>query len=282
MKTWINGKLIDEREALIPMFDRAYLYGEGVFETLKSYSGKPAFVDRHYRRLTGNCKKLNIPLPLSEKEFEKALIDSLQANKLGDAAVRITVSTVGASFGLKRPDDASSNITIFCSPLTMDPKLFEAGVKVLPLTSFTNDSKDTAHIKSTSYIIKMMARAEAAKANVFESILKNDKGYWVEGSRTNFFLVLDKVVITSPLSDGLLPGITREVVLEILKEQKISHREDHVTDLMLKNAEEIFLTGSTAEVMPVCEIVGMCTKKVSSNSIAARLGKAYLQLVNAA
>lgn len=279
MKVWINEQLVDEKEARIPLFDRAYLYGEGVFETLKTYAGKPAFVEKHYFRLRSNCEKLNIPLPLSEKEFAKGLMDVINANALSEAAIRITVSTVGASFGLQCPENASSNITIFASPITINPKFFETGVKVELLTTFTNDPVATAGIKSTSYITKMLARTRAAKDGVYETILRNEKGYWVEGNRTNFFIVSGDTVITAPLSDGLLPGITREMVLEILKEKKIPYKEDHITTEMIQNAKEIFLTGSTSEVMPVCEVLGVWKKPISSENISKKLLKYYLEKI---
>ena len=277
MKVWINGQLVEEKEARIPLFDRAYLYGEGVFETLKTYAGKPAFVERHYFRLRSNCEKLNIPLPLSEKEFAKGLMAVINANGLSEAAIRITVSTVGASFGLQCPGNTPSNITIFASPITINPKFFETGVKVELLTSFINDPVATAGIKSTSYITKMLARTQAAKDGVYETILRNEKGYWVEGNRTNFFIVSGGEVTTAPLSDGLLPGITREMVLEILKEKKIPHKEDHITTLMIQNAKEIFLTGSTSEVMPVCEVLGVWKKEVIPTSLSRQLRKEYLK-----
>ncbi|MBI5298964.1 MAG: aminotransferase class IV [Deltaproteobacteria bacterium] len=269
MQVWINGQLVEENEARISLFDRAYLYGEGVFETLKTYAGKPAFMERHYFRLRSNCEKLNIPLPFSEKEFAKGLMDVIKANGLSEAAIRITVSTVGAS----------SNITIFASPITINPKFFETGVKVELLITFTNDPIATAGIKSTSYITKMLARTQAAKDGVYETILRNEKGYWVEGNRTNFFIVSEGEVVTAPLSDGLLPGITREMVLEILKEQKIPHKEDHITTEMIQNAEEIFLTGSTSEVMPVYEVLGVWRKEATPTSLARQLRKEYLKKI---
>ena len=275
MKAWINNRLIEESEATVSMFDRSYLYGEGVFETLRCYDDKPAFLDRHYQRLSKNCKRLEIEMPLSEKQFSEAIHALTSANQIKEAVVRITVSTVGASFGVGRPKNPQTGATLFCRPIELDQKLFETGVKVLPLQSLINDSPEIAGIKSTSYLTKMLARAEASKAGAYESLLKNSKGHWVEGSRTNFFIVLDRVVITPPLSDGILNGITREVVLEIAAEKKIPHREEHVTDLMLQNAEEIFLTGSTSEVMPVREVIGLCRKEIPKDGLAKKLLVAY-------
>ncbi len=251
------------------------MYGEGVFETLRCYKGRPAFVDRHFKRLKANLNRLEIQIPFDEKGFENILLALCEANKIKEAAVRITISLVGASFGVGRPKEAKVNVSAFCRPVTIDPKNFQNGVKVWPSALLLNDSPATANIKSTSYLIKMLARREAEENNAYETILKNQKGFWVEGSRTNLFILIDQTVITAPLSDGLLSGITREVVLEILKKQNIPHREDQITAAMLKNAEEIFLTGSTSEVMPVCEVMGVWKNKVPVNSLASQLQRQY-------
>lgn len=275
MITWFNGKLLEENQATVSIFDRSYLYGEGIFETLRCYQGKPAFLARHLKRLKKNCEQLAIPCSTSEPEWLAIIAQLLQANQIKEAVCRMTLSTEGASFGVDRPKNPKVNLSIFCRPPTLNPNLFKVGVKVLAQTTLVNDSPRTANIKSTSYLTKMLARAEAAKAQAYETLLKNIKGFWVEGSRTNLFIVLNKTVLTAPLEDGILAGITREVLLEILKEKEILHREDHITDAMLKNAEEIFLTGSTSEVMPVNEVIGIWKKPISKESLTFQLQSEY-------
>lgn len=275
MKAWLNGKLIEENQASLSIFDRSYLYGEGVFETLRCYQGKPAFLARHLKRLKKNCEELSIPCSNSEREWSAIIGELLQANQLKEAVCRMTLSTEGATFGVDRPKNPKANLSIFCRPPTLDPNLFQVGVKVLAQTNLVNDSPKTAHIKSTSYLIKMLARAEAAKAQAYETLLKNTHGFWVEGSRTNLFIVLNKTVLTAPLEDGILDGITREVVLEILKGKNIPHREEHITDAMLKNSEEVFLTGSTSEVMPVNEVIWVWKKAISKEGLTFQLQSEY-------
>lgn len=281
MKAWLNGNMVEEEQATVSIFDRSYLYGEGIFETLMCYGGRPAFLSKHYQRLLRNCEKVGLAFPFSEKDLERHFAQTLSANKLKDGVIRLTFSTVGASFGVKRMENLKHNLSLFCRAVELDPKLFEKGVALLPLTQLSNDGAQTAGIKSTSYLIKMLARAAAGGAGVYESLLKNHQGFWVEGSRTNLFIVLDRVVITAPLSDGLLPGITREVVLEILNNQNIPHREASITDVMLQNADEIFLTGSTSEVMPVCEVKGLWKKKVGPASLTLKLQREYSALCRA-
>jgi len=280
MKVWINGELVEEQNANISMFDRSYLYGEGLFETLMCYGGRPAFLSEHYHRLNRGCKKIQINLPYSEKEFKEAVSKLIQVNQFKDGVVRLTFSYSGDSFGVGRPKDSKPNLTMFCRNLKIDPKFFEHGVKILPLTSLPNNDLQTAGIKSTSYLVKMIARAKAAEAGAFESILKNSDGYWVEGSKANFFIVLDNTIITAPLQDGILPGITRQVVIDLIKEERFNFREDHITEIMLKEADEIFLTGSTSEVMPVSEVIGMTKKSLKKDSITFKLQKKYRALVS--
>lgn len=275
MKAWINGQLVDEEKATLSIFDRSYLYGEGIFETLRCYGGRPAFFDRHYQRLLKNCGRLEIAFSHSESELLTACHKLLEVNQIKEGVLRFTVSTVGAAFGVDRPKNPPLNVTLFCKPISLDPKFFETGVRLLPLTNLVNDSREIAGIKSTSYLTKMLARALASKEKAYESLLKNFSGDWAEGSRTNFFIVLDRAVITPPLRDGILNGITREVALEILKEKKIPHREDHVTDTLLKNADEIFLTGSTSEVMPVNEVIGIWKKETSKDSLTRTVQTEY-------
>lgn len=275
MKIWLNGQLIDETKAMISVFDRSYLYGEGIFETLRSYKGRPAFFDYHYHRFSKNCEKLDFIFPLSKEELEGVIEELLHANRLKDAAIRMTFSFSGASFGLERPKKMGYHLTLFCRPIEIDPHFYDEGVLVLPLTQFLNDPWPNSTIKTTSYMTKMKARLEAAKASAYDAILKNVAGFWVEGSKTNLFLCTHKTVVTAPIEDGLLPGVTRAIVLEILKEEKIPFRQDHITDELLKNAEEVFLTGSTSEVMPVKELLGMWKKPVEQNGLSKHLLQSY-------
>lgn len=281
MKVWINSEIIEESKATVSLFDRSYLYGEGVFEALMCYQGRPIFFSQHYARLQNSCRAIFLKFPWSEKELEKICHAILLANQVKTAVLRLTFSYIGDSFGVDRPKNPKSDLTIFCRPLNISPEYFEKGVKVLPLDDLHNDDVPTASIKSTSYLIKMLARARASQAKAYESILKNRAGFWVEGSRTNLFIVIDNTVMTAPLSDGLLPGVTRDVVIQIIHEEKIPFREDHISDVLLKNAKEVFLTGSTSEVMPVNEMIGLNKWAIDPSGITLKLQKKYRVLAMA-
>lgn len=279
MKVWINGQLINENQATISMFDRSYLYGEGIFETLMCYGGHPAFFSKHFDRLQRGCKKLKLKLPFSEKELEQAIQTLLKVNQLKEGVLRLTFSFVGASFGVDLSEKASPNLTLFCRPLSLDPELRKKGVKILPLDITFPDHAATAGIKSTSYLPQMLGRARASEVGAFDGIFKNGQGFWVEGTRTNLFVVADGTIITPPLSTGILAGITREVVIEIIQKEKIPFREAFISNLLLKTAEEIFLTGTTAEIMPVAEVIGVTTKTIEPNSLTHQLHQKYRSLL---
>src|SRR3989344_5570034 len=205
MLVYLNGQFVEESQAKISIFDLSYLRGIGVFETLRDYEGHLAFAARHYQRLARNAKTMGIPLPFSETDWKNFLAALLGKNRATNVAVRVTVSPT---------EKGPTNVSAFCQPITLDPNLFQRGATVLTLENFLNDPAPQAGIKSTSYSTKMQARDKAKTANAYETLLQNNEGHWVEGSKTNLFIVKQGTVITPPLHEGLLPGITREVVLE--------------------------------------------------------------------
>lgn len=278
-KAYINGKLIPEESAMIPLFDRSYLYGEGVFETMRAYNGRPAFCDMHYHRLKANCEKLKIELPLDEYMFEHAIIKAINANKLKDAYIRVTASMTGASIGIARPVKPRSNFTIFVKNFKGRPaEVYRNGAKAIIVSSVYADDPDTAEIKSTNYLTKMLARNEVLDENADEGLFQNRDGLILEGTATNLFLVSKGRLFTPPLTDGCLPGVTRWVVMGLADSLEIKCKESHVVIDDLKMADEIFLTGSTSEILPISTIVGI-TKKKAPGPVTLKLTAAYKELI---
>lgn len=268
MVVWINGKTVADSEATVSLFDRSYLYGEGVFETLRCYNGKPAFFSQHFKRLQHSCKTLHLQFPLAEEELFDAVKQLLKADNKSNTLVRLTFSRMEAQ---------KQNLTLFCRPVTIDPALYETGATLLPMQTVINDDAAIAGIKSTNYLTKMLARAEADKAGAYEALLKNRNGFWVEGSRSNLFLVTAGRITTPPLSDGILPGVTRQIVITLIKSLQFSLLEDHITTIKLKEADEIFITGSATEVMPVANILDMTEKEICPGPVTLKIREAYLE-----
>lgn len=277
---YVNGKLIPEREALISIYDRSYLYGEGVFETMRAYNGKIAFADLHYHRMRENCKALKIDLPLDEYAFEKALTKTLKLNNLRDAYVRAIVSPIGVSIGITRPAVMQTNTVIFCKPFAGRPaSIYKHGAKVIMIETVANEPEKLASIKSTSYLTRMLGRLEVQTKRADEGLFKNSSGFITEGTASNLFIVKDGVLITPPPSDGLLPGITRKIVISLAEGENMAFREDHITLDDIMSSDEIFMTGSTTEILPVREVVGITTKKEVPGKVSRRLMEAYRNLL---
>lgn len=259
---YCNGRFVAEKEAKISVFDRSYLYGEGAFETLRAYDGRIPFLNLHYHRLRENCVQLGLDLPLNEYAFARALTQLINRNKAPDAYVRITVSAVGASMGMERPRKLPMQVIAFCRPFTGKPaRWYSHGAKLIVAESVIADQPRLATVKSTNYLSKMFARREADDVGAADALLTDGRGHVLECSAANIFVVRSGRIYTPPISDGILPGVTRSVVLGMADTLEIPWRETHFNFKTFKDADEIFITGSTSEVLPVSEIFGVCKKK---------------------
>lgn len=276
---FINNKIVPEKDALISVFDRSYLYGEGAFETIRAYSGHIAFCDLHYERLKKNCKRLGIDLPIDKHGFEKAILKTINANNIKNAFVRVTVSPVGASYGIAKPKKLGTNLSIFCKEFNGKPReLYEHGAKVI-LVKVPSDHPVMANIKSTNYLYKMLARDEITNAGADEGIFCTPDGRALEGSATNLFIIKHGELYTTPIEDGVLPGITRNIVLQVAETAGIATHEASISLRDLQSCDEVFLTGSTAEVMPVRELVELSKKSGIPGPVTKKITEAYRALL---
>lgn len=279
-KVYINGRVLPSRDATISVFDRSYLYGEGVFETLRAYGGAVAFVPEHFRRLTDNCTRLAIPLPFDAAGFARALQRTLDANHRRNAMLRVTVSPVGSGPSLRRPAECRTNVVILTRPLPpRDPRRNRRGADIILVRSVVADDPAIATIKSTSYLTRMLARLEVQRAGADEGLLANARGWLIEGTATNLFLVRRQHLYTPPIKDGALPGVTRHVVLRLAQQLGIRCHETHITTTHLRHANELFLTGSSTEILPIRSIRRLTTKRTIPGPITQQLMTAYRQVV---
>lgn len=255
MKIYLNGKIVDASEAKISVFDRSYLFGEGLFETFRSYDGKLPFLDKHLARMEWSATFLGLPFP-HPQEIKKAIADLMTENKLLDARVKIILSTVND--GIKpqpvTPQTPVNLVILMEKSSPLPDANYQKGAALVTIHSAQNEPPPVSNIKTTSYACKMIARREFMERDVYDGILLSAGGFVTETTSANIFWVQNGVVFTPPLSVGLLGGITRQVIGEILKEQKIDFKEQSITPEELKNKSEVFITGSTIEVMPVTVI----------------------------
>ncbi len=271
-KIFMNGKLVPEREAKISVFDHGYLYGDGVFEGIRAYNGKVFKLKEHIRRLFQSAHSIMLTIPYSEKELEKAVVDTIKANDLKEAYIRIVVSRGIGDLGLDPFKCVEPSVIIIASSISLFPeKLYEEGLKVVTVPTRRNvpDALDP-QIKSLNYLNNVLVKIEANQAGVLEAIMLNSQGFVTEGSGDNVFICRENKLLTPPPHMGILRGITRDVVMEIARSEGLEVEETPFTRHELYVAEECFLTGTAAEVIPVIEVDG---RKVGNGTPGAITGK---------
>lgn len=242
---WLNDRLTPAGGACVFPLDRGFTLGDGVFETLRVYGGKPFAVDRHWKRLAHSCEVTGIPVPTCD-EFTKVLNLTLAANDLLEARIRFTV-TRGSE-----PDGQSPTITCSATPASRH----EGAERVVTVPWTRNERGALTGVKSVSYGENVMALAFAQKENAGEALFFNTRDELCEGATTNVFIVKGAEVFTPPLSSGCLAGVTRELVIDLCREHLIPISETPVSAPQLMAADEAFLTSSTREVQPISHLNG--------------------------
>jgi branched-chain amino acid aminotransferase len=266
---YIDGKYVPKSEAKISVFDHGLLYGDGVFEGIRSYEGAVFRLDQHLTRLFESAKSIDLQIPLSYEEFKEAILETLRTNKLTDAYVRVVVTRGIGTLGLTPATCPNPTIIIIADYLK---PLFE-GVNVKAVVASTRRNAVTAlnpMIKSLNYLNNILARIEAIKAKVDEAIMLNQNGTVAEGTGDNVFIVKDGVVITPPPTAGILLGVTRDAVITLAREERIQVLEKDFTVHEVYNADEAFLSGTAAEIVPLVEVDG---KKIGNGNVGSITSK---------
>jgi branched-chain amino acid aminotransferase len=279
---YLNGDLIPRSKAKLSPFNFGFLYGYGIFETMRSYHGSVFRLDGHLARLHESARVLGIDNKLAAFDLTKACSETLQANNLTDARLRLTV-TLGEG-DIVPNTSTTSGITVFIAVRKMAPlpmEIYERGYSAIISKYRRNSRSPLAHIKSTSYLESFLARQEAAAAGVDEVIMLNSTGFLAEGSRTNIFLLNQKMLLTPSIESGILPGITREVVLELAKSVGIATAIRQVKLSELLTASEAFLTSSTLEIMPLTLLDNKPIGKGQPGTVTRQLISSYRELVAA-
>jgi branched-chain amino acid aminotransferase len=252
MKIFLNQKIVDEKEAFISVKDRGYLFGEGAFETLRSFDGKIPFLDKHLNRLEWSTTFIGIPFPHPET-IRKAIRDLLEANRLKDARIKIVLTGCGEHF---TPTPSAEENTV--NLMIMAEKLAESkndeGCELTVLRSVINDAPPISNIKSVSWITKLIAIREITEKSCDDGILLNHLGQVTETTRANIFWVRNENLYTPPISCGLLGGITRQIIIDVAKDNGIIVKEQTIHPDELKSVQEVFLTNSVVGIEPVIQI----------------------------
>ncbi|MCC6013312.1 MAG: branched-chain-amino-acid transaminase [Candidatus Verstraetearchaeota archaeon] len=255
---YINGNFVEKSKACISVFDHGFLYGDGVFEGIRAYNGYVFKLKEHIDRLYASAHSIMLKIPISKEEMIKAIIETLRVNSLKDAYIRVIVTRGEGDLGLDPRKCKKPNIIIITEKIEVLPKeVYERGARVI-ISWIRRDRIDaTSHeIKSLNYLNSILAKIEANVFNADEAIILTTDGYVCEGPGENIFLVINDELLTPPTYTGALPGITRQVVMEIAKKNGINVREKLITVHELFNANEAFFTGTGAEIVPIVEVSG--------------------------
>ncbi|MEO2117743.1 MAG: branched-chain-amino-acid transaminase [Methanocaldococcus sp.] len=277
MKIYLNGKFVDEKDAKVSVFDHGLLYGDGIFEGIRAYDGVVFMLKEHIDRLYDSAKSLCIDIPLTKEEMIDVVLETLRVNNLRDAYIRLVVTRGVGDLGLdprkcKEP-------TIFCIAIPMPPLLGEDGIRVIT-TSVRRLPVDVLNpaVKSLNYLNSILAKIQANYAGVDEAFLLDDKGFVVEGTGDNIFVVKNGVLKTPPIYQSILKGITRDVVIKLAKEEGIEVVEEPLTLHDLYTADELFITGTAAEIVPVFEIDGRVINNRKVGEITKKLKEKFKEI----
>ena len=279
---YLNGALLPRSQAKISPFDHGFLYGYALFETMRSYSGHIFRLPQHLERLARSADPLG--LPLGTLDLEKACYDTLRANSLDDARIRLTVSIgEGESAPDPPPHPDPTVLVVATNYTTLPSEIYRNGFKAVVSSVRQNSQSPLSSIKSANYLNNLLARKEAKAAGADEALLLNERGFLCEGSTSNVFLVSGGNLITPNEESGCLSGITRQTVIELASELGISVIQQEIKLEELRQADEAFLTNSILELMPLRTVdgkpIGGGIEKERSGKVTESLMKAYRELV---
>ncbi len=277
MKIYIDGKYFDERTAKISVFDHGLLYGDGVFEGIRAYHGRVFKLKEHIDRLFYSAKAILLELPLSHAEFTAAVVETCRRNKIRDGYIRLVVTRGIGTLGLNPNRCKNPSVIIIAGKIQLyPPELYQKGMEIITVPTVRNlHSALNPAIKSLNYLNNILAKIEANNAGCEEAILLNAEGFVSECTGDNIFIVKEETLQTPPLAAGALYGITRRVVLDIARESGLKVSETNLTRYDVFNADECFLTGSGAELVPVVKIDGRSIGAGKPGPVTQRLVAQY-------
>ena len=279
---YLNGELVPEENASVSVFDHGYLYGDGIFEGIRAYSGRVFKLTDHIDRLYSSAKTIMLEIPLTKAEMQEAILKTIRANELKDAYIRVVISRGIGDLGLDPRKCDEPTVVIIASDIALyDESLYQKGLKVKTVPTRRNGPEMVnPRIKSLNYLNNIMARIEANLMEAPEAIMLNAQGYVAECTGDNIFIREGNNLITPPRHAGILKGIKRGVAIEIAEDLGLNVKEVQFTRYDLFNADECFLTGTAAEVIPVVEVDGRQIKDGQPGEYTAKIISSFRDLAN--
>ena len=255
---YLDGNFVPEEEAKVSVFDHGLLYGDGVFEGIRFYNNRVFKLDEHLQRLYDSAKVIKLEIPLKPKEMEEAILETIRRNELHDGYIRAVVTRGPGDLGLSPYKCSKASIFIIAASIVLYPdEAYENGLSVITVPTRRNVPEAlNPRIKSLNYLNNIMAHIEARNADAFEAIMLSNDGYVVECTGDNVFIVKDEVVSTPPTYIGALEGVTRNTAMELASGMGLKVKEAIFNRYEVYIADDCFLTGTAAEVIPVVEVDG--------------------------
>lgn len=279
-KIWLDGQLVPESEAKLSVFDHGILYGDGIFEGIRFYNGRIFRLEEHTKRLFLSAKAILLKLPWTEEEVNQAVCDTVKANGLESGYIRLVITRGVGGLGLNPYLCEKPSMFIIASTITLYPKEhYENGLELVTCsTRRPAPGALSPQVKSLNYLNNVMAKAEAIKAGCAEGVMLNEQGYVAECTGDNLFIVKDGEVFTPPVSDGSLNGVTRAVIFELCAKTGLSLVEKSLTRYDIYTADECFLTGTAAEVIPATKLDEREVGDGSPGPVTKNLIEAFTEL----
>src|SRR4029077_11228874 len=258
MKIFIDGKYYSEQNAKISVFDHGLLYGDGIFEGIRAYNGRVFRLKEHIDRLFASARAILLTIPMSHAHMMAAVVATCRQNRVRDGYIRLVVTRGAGTLGLNPNRCKNPSVIVIAGKIQLyPPELYQRGMEIVTVPTVRNlHSALNPAIKSLNYLNNILAKIEANNAGCEEAVMLNADGYVAECTGDNIFIVKAGRLLTPPLSAGALYGITRQVVIELAEQSGLSVDEPNLTRYDLFNADECFLTGTGAEIVPIVKIDG--------------------------
>lgn len=280
-RVYINGELYDKAEARISVYDHGLLYGDGVFEGIRVYAGRVFRLKEHVDRLYESAQSIYLDIPMSREQMAEAINATVRANNKQEGYIRVMVTRGAGSLGLDPRKTSDPQVIIIVDDITLyPPELYENGMEIITASTIRNHPNAVnPRVKSLNYLNNIMAKVEGVRAGCYEALMLNHKGEIAECTGDNIFLVKQGVLRTPPLDAGILEGVTRNEVIELAGKANITVREMVLTRHDVYTADECFLTGTAAEVIPVVKCDGRIIGVGKPGPVTRRLREQFQRLV---
>ena len=282
MLIYIDGEFLPKAEAKVSVFDHGLLYGDGVFEGIRSYNGRVFKLDEHLERLYDSAKSIMLEIPISIETMEETVLETLRRNNLREAYIRLIITRGVGDLGLDPDKCPKPSIIIIADKIVLYPqKYYEDGLEIITASVRRNYAEAiNPRIKSLNYLNNILAKIEGKQAGTEEVLMLNAEGYVVECTGDNIFWIKNGTLVTPPVHMGILEGVTRNSVIDLAREAGIRVEERVFTRHDLYIADECFLTGTAAEVIPVVKIDRRAIGDGQPGKVTQRLIAAFRQLAN--